>query len=88
MTGAQKKNLCFTGFSVFTNDLDEINCFKTLVNYIESKYKKTVMVKLENENIFYMAEDEHQRFSLNNKEKFEIEEEISGRKSFKKIEIK
>lgn len=73
--------------AVFTNDLDEINCFKLLVNYIENKYNKKVMVQLENENIFYMAESEHQRFSLNNKEKFEIEEEISGRNSFKKIEI-
>jgi peptide-methionine (S)-S-oxide reductase len=73
--------------AVFTNNENEINDFNNIVNYIENKYNNKVMVKLLNENIFYFAESEHQRFSINNIEKFKIEEEISGRNSFNKIKI-
>ena len=74
--------------AVFTNKENEINDFNKIVNYIETNYNNKVMVKLLNECIFYFAESEHQRFSINNIEKFKVEEEISGRNSFNKIKIK
>ena len=33
--------------AVFTNDLVEINCFKSLVNYIENKYKKYFKISVD-----------------------------------------
>lgn len=73
--------------AVFTDDVQEINDYNKIVKYIELNYQKKVMVKLLNKEIFYLAESEHQRFSINNIEKFKIEEEISGRNNFKKIKI-
>ena len=73
--------------AVYTNDNEEINCYKEIINYIETKYNKKVLVPLLDVSTFYLAEDEHQRFSLKNKELFEKEEEISGRNSFNKIKI-
>lgn len=73
--------------AVFTDDVQEINDYNKIVKSIELNYQKKVMVKLLNKEIFYLAESEHQRFSINNIEKFKIEEEISGRNNFKKIKI-
>lgn len=73
--------------AVFTDDVQEINDYNEIVKSIELNYQKKVMVKLLNKEIFYLAESEHQRFSINNIEKFKIEEEISGRNNFEKIKI-
>lgn len=73
--------------AVFTDDVYEINDYNKIVKSIELNYQKKVMVKLLNKEIFYLAESEHQRFSINNIEKFKIEEEISGRNNFNKIKI-
>ena len=73
--------------AVFTDDVQEINDYNEIVKSIELNYQKKVMVKLFNKEIFYLAESEHQRFSINNIEKFKIEEEISGRNNFEKIKI-
>ena len=73
--------------AVFTDDVQEINDYNKIVKSIELNYQKKVMVKLLNKEIFYLAESEHQRFSINNIEKFKIEEEISGRNNFNKIKI-
>lgn len=73
--------------AVFTDDVQEINDYNKIVKSIELNYQKKVMVKLLNKEIFYLAESEHQRFSINNIEKFRIEEEISGRNSFNKIKV-
>ncbi len=73
--------------AVYTNDNEEINCYKEIINYIEIKYNKKVLVPLLDVSTFYLAEEEHQRFSLKNKELFEKEEKISGRNSFDKIKI-
>ena len=61
--------------------------YNKIVKSIELNYQKKVMVKVLNKEIFYLAESEHQRFSINNIEKFKIEEEISGRNNFNKIKI-
>ena len=73
--------------AVFTDDVQEINDYNKIVKSIELNYQKKVMVKVLNKEIFYLAESEHQRFSINNIEKFKIEEEISGRNNFNKIKI-
>lgn len=73
--------------AIFTDDVQEINDYNKIVKSIELNYQKKVMVKLLNKEIFYLAESEHQRFSINNIEKFKIEEEISGRNNFNKIKI-
>ena len=72
--------------AVFTDDVQEINDYNEIVKSIELNYQKKVMVKLLNKEIFYLAESEHQRFSINNIEKFKIEEEISGRNNFEKCQ--
>lgn len=73
--------------AIFTDDIQEITDFNKIVKSIELKYQKEVMVRLLNKEIFYLAESEHQRFSINNIEKFRIEEEVSGRNSFNKIKV-
>lgn len=73
--------------AVFTDDVQEINDYNKIVKSIELNYQKKVMVKVLNKEIFYLAESEHQRFSINNIEKFKIEEEISGRNNFNKIKV-
>lgn len=74
--------------AVFTNNQQEIDVFNKIVKSIELNYKQDVMVKLLDKEVFYLAESEHQRFSINNIEKFKIEEEVSGRNSFDKIKVK
>lgn len=73
--------------AVFTDNINEIDVYNKYLNIISKKYKKDVKVELLNNNIFYHAEDEHQNYSLKNKELFQNEESISGRKDFKNIKI-
>ena len=53
----------------------------------EDKYQKKVEVKLLNLNKFYLAEEEHQKYSLKNPDEFLYEEIISGRKDYKWIKL-
>lgn len=73
--------------AVFTDEKNEINCYENIKNTIESKYNKEIMVPLLRNCVFFLAEDEHQKFSIYNKERFEEEEQISGRNDFEKIVI-
>lgn len=73
--------------AIFTNDETEIDCIKTIIKDIEKKYLKEVKVKILEEKIFYLAEEEHQRYSLKNPDAFEEEENKSGRNDFKWIKL-
>lgn len=73
--------------AVFTDDNEERKYYNLIKDNIETKYNKKIEVPLLKNCVFYLAEDEHQKFSIFNKEKFELEEEISGRNSFGKIKI-
>ena len=76
------------GFSyttaVFTSNKDEINDFYKEKEDIDNLYQMETKVKLLPESTFFIAEDYHQRFEFKNKEKFEKEEEISGRNEYMK----
>ena len=73
--------------AVFTSDEIKKNLYYKIKTFIETKYQRQISVHLFNDSVFFLAEDEHQRFSLNNKEKFEHEEEISGRNTFCGVKI-
>ena len=55
--------------------------------FIENKYSKEIQVPLLENTVFYLAEEEHQEFSLKYREKFLEEEIVSGRKDFKNIKL-
>lgn len=73
--------------AIFTNDEKEILYVKNVIKTIEDKYQKKVEVKLLNLNKFYLAEEEHQKYSLKNPDEFLNEEIISGRKDYKWIKF-
>lgn len=73
--------------AIFEDDENHIKLFIEMKKLIENKYKNEVAVKIEKNNIFYLAEEEHQKFSVKNYEKFMEEEKKSGRLDYKNIEI-
>ncbi len=72
---------------IFTNNHSNIEAFYSYKNQIELKYKKEVKVLLENDTIFYMAEEEHQGFEFKNKSRFLQEEKESGRENFDFVKL-
>lgn len=73
--------------AVFTNNENQKIIFANIINDIQNKYNKEVKVKLLDENIFNFAEEEHQKFAIKHPDKYQHEEEISGRTKFNKINI-
>ncbi len=72
---------------VYYKDNNNLNDFKTIRNDIESRFNCPVKVALEPDTLFYVAEEEHQEFEFKFKERFEKEELISGRTSFKYVKV-
>lgn len=72
---------------VFTSYDEEKECYHRIKNIIEEKYQKAIKVPLMSEAVFYLAEDEHQKFAIKNAERFKKEEEISGRNKFQGVKI-
>lgn len=73
--------------AVFTDDDDQIELFYRAKTYIETNYHEEVKVRLLPNVVFFLAEEDHQEFSLKNRDRF-LEEEIkSGRDKFKGIKI-
>lgn len=73
--------------AVFTSDLKEKMIYYKYKKFIENKYSKEIQVPLLENTVFYLAEEEHQEFSLKYREKFLEEEIVSGRKDFKNIKL-
>ena len=67
---------------VYYKNEEEKNIFNKYKSYIEKLYNMPVYVALEEENIFYEAEIEHQNFEFKNRKRFEEEEKISKRESY------
>ena len=66
--------------AIFYRDENMYHIAKNYIDGIENEFKKNVKVKLLKEELFYLAEEEHQNYGLKNP--LEIEKELieSGRK--------
>ncbi|MCM1131114.1 MAG: peptide-methionine (S)-S-oxide reductase MsrA [Roseburia sp.] len=63
-----------------SNPLERIEA-KNRIQVLEEEYKETVFVAIEEDCVFYKAEEEHQDFALKNPNKMEEEIKKSGRKT-------
>ena len=56
--------------------------------YIETNYGGEVKVRLLPNVVFFLAEEDHQEFSIKNKERFLEEEKLSGRDIYQGVKFK
>ncbi len=74
--------------AVFTDDDGQVELFYRAKKYIETNYGGEVKVRLLPNVVFFLAEEDHQEFSIKNKERFLEEEKLSGRDIYQGVKFK
>lgn len=74
--------------AVFTDEDSQIELFYRAKRYIETNYEGEVKVRLLPNVVFFLAEEDHQEFSIKNKERFLEEEKLSGRDIYQGVKFK
>ena len=74
--------------AVFTDDDGQVELFYRAKKYIETNYDGEVKVRLLPNVVFFLAEEDHQEFSIKNKERFLEEEKLSGRDIYQGVKFK
>ena len=74
--------------AVFTDDDGQVELFYRAKKYIETNYEGEVKVRLLPNVVFFLAEEDHQEFSIKNKERFLEEEKVSGRDIYQGVKFK
>lgn len=74
--------------AVFTDDDGQVELFYRAKKYIETNYNGEVKVRLLPNVVFFLAEEDHQEFSIKNKERFLEEEKLSGRDIYQGVKFK
>jgi methionine-S-sulfoxide reductase len=74
--------------AVFTDDDGQVELFYRAKKYIETNYGGEVKVRLLPNVVFFLAEEDHQEFSIKNKERFLEEEKLSGRNIYQGVKFK